>query len=267
MHYRIINDLPVYQFNHFKDYHPHLCHFITTRKGGCSKRPYHSLNLGWKTADLPSDVRRNREIIVHRINTSRSFILFPEQVHGNTVRIVSTYPSYKEKTEDFEATDGIVTNLSDLAIGVLMADCVPVLMFDPKNQVIAAIHVGWRGAVNQIIPEAVTAMKHVYGTDPVHVLAGIGPSIGPDAFEIGNDVKQKWEHHLPDLHHVFHLKNGKLYLNLWKAVYEQCIKEGLIKEHIECGHICTYYNEHLFFSHRRTGGVTGRMAAVMMIRP
>lgn len=249
-----INKLPVYQFNHFSTLN-NITHFITTRKGGVSKGNCSFLNLGYNTNDSHQNVQKNREILTKTFEVV-SFN-FPQQTHKNHVQIV-TKENY---TTFFEDTDALITNEPNLGIAVIFADCVPVLVYDPEKKVVAVIHAGWRGTVAKIVEKTIEKMVTVFECNPKNILAGIGPSISAEAYEVGKEV-------IDEVEKAFGTKkgliineqsNGKGHLNLWYANKQCLLNAGVLEKNIEIAEICTQKNADTFFS-VRSQTETGRFS-------
>ena len=150
---------------------------------------------------------------------------------------------------------------------VLAADCVPVLMYDPRMRVIAAVHAGWRGTVGRIAAKTVERMREKFGCDPRDMLVGIGPSIGPCCFEVGEEVVEAALEGLGDLKGLVETGKhpGKYQLNLWEANCRQLRQVGVEDARIEVAGICTVCHHDQFFSYRGDRGNTGRFGAGIML--
>jgi len=266
MIYVVNNKLPVFQFANL-DLFPELFHFSTTRVGGCSTNKYSSLNLGFNSGDVQEKVIENRIRLSGALEINPDRLFFPKQTHTATVKTITKDFLYwgKEAQKHFlNETDAVITNLQGVCVAVKTADCVPVLLFDPKRKVVAAVHAGWRGTVQNIVFVAIQKMIREFGTDPSDVIAGIGPSISPEVYEVGKEV---WTQFDPE----FYLptdsdKPDKRLLDLWSANFQQLIKAGVPAEQIEVARTCTFSDLDRFFSARRDGIKTGRMATGIMIK-
>ena len=150
---------------------------------------------------------------------------------------------------------------------VLAADCVPVLMYDPRVRVIAAVHAGWRGTVGRITAKTVERMREEFGCEPRDVIVGIGPSIGPCCFEVGEEVVEAAREGLGDLTGLIEpgKQAGKYLLNLWEANRRQLRQVGVEDIRIEVAGICTVCHHDRFFSYRGDRGNTGRFGAGIML--
>ena len=153
-------------------------HFVSGRGGGVSEGPWTTLNLGLKAGDNPQHVIENRRRIAHALDLQSSQLIFPAQTHSCCVQIVDQDTSVDSLTE----TDALITSTLGLCVCVLSADCVPILLYDPVQRVVGAVHAGWRGTVGQLLTRTVETMRTTFGTQPAHLLAGIGPSISPAVY-------------------------------------------------------------------------------------
>ena len=155
-------------------------HAFFTRRGGVSKGPFESLNCGFGSADLGENVTRNRAIAVSRLGLAADRLVTSRQIHSAVVVIVEQ-PWHRE---DAPSADAMVARVPGVALGVLAADCAPVLLHDPLARVIGAAHAGWRGALGGVI-EATVARMAAIGAEPCRIHAGIGPCIGAASYEVG----------------------------------------------------------------------------------
>lgn len=263
MYKKEFGDLPLWQFDIFAS-EAGIKHFVSGRKGGISTGEKGELNLSYAVGDLPDNVLQNRQRIVEAMDIELSNLVFPKHIHGNQVVNV------KDKNyQNFQKTDALITNVPGLLLATTAADCVPLLVYDPKNKAIGAVHAGWRGTVAQIITCTVESMAKDFGTDPVDLKVGIGPSICPQVYEVGEEV-------ILEVYNVFQgeAKNlliasenkGKAKFNLWEANKFQLMKLGTREENIEIAGICTYTNKDQFFSARASKN-SGRFAAGILLLP
>ena len=192
--------------------------------------------------------------------------LWPRQTHGKKVGIVTE----QTLNEPFEETDALITSLPGVFIGVKTADCVPVLLYDSYTQTIAAVHSGWRGTVQNIVAETLRTMQHEYGTQASNVWAAIGPCISMEHYEVGPEVRTEFENQFQSkqISEVIKPKsNGKILLNLKKAIEFQLRDWGLPASQIDCMEACTFIADDRFYSARRDGTATGRMINGLMLLP
>ena len=166
-----------------------------------------------------------------------------------------------------KSTDAMVTDVPRLCLMVLMADCVPILFFDPRKRVVGAVHAGWRGTVKLATQKTAETLKAKFDCNPTNLLVGIGPSIGPCHYEVGPEVISQVEDTFGSTDGYINdeTPDGKGYFNLWEANKRQIIEAGIPPQNIEVAQICTYCNAHLFFSERHQGGRTGRFGAGIML--
>lgn len=255
---------PLRFFSHLYQYNDTILHFVSSRGGGVSKGIYHSLNLSYTAGDDPEKVTENRKRLAEELNITPAHLVFPGQSHSANVRIIRRVEEVKERITE---TDALITRVPQVCVSVLVADCVPLLLYDPDKHVVAAAHAGWRGTVQSIAVRVVEAMNKHFGSDPASILAGIGPSIGPDSYEVGEDVirQVKQNIHLSGDKVLLHPSGDKAYLDLWAANRMQLEAAGVTSRHIEEARIDTYDAHELFFSARRLGNPCGRFAAGIMI--
>src|SRR5512136_3092079 len=150
---------------------------FTTRHEGVSRPPYNSFNLGTATQDAPHNVQGNRSILARAFGARTERLVTVTQVHGTDILVIdSPNPDYTHflKLE----CDGVITNQPGVMIGVCVADCVPILLLDPKRKVVAALHAGWKGTAGEIGRKGVEALVGMFGSKPGDILAAVGPAIG-----------------------------------------------------------------------------------------
>jgi YfiH family protein len=233
-------------------------HGFSTRIGGVSPVPFDSLNLGNPSGvdlqDERSRIEQNYQRLLAAVGCDRWRRYFVHQVHGSEVAVVGT-----GSFSTAQKADAIVTSLPGVAVSVRVADCCPVLLASGDGRAVAAVHAGWRGAVESVIPAAIAAM----GVDPWQVTAAIGPCIGFDAFEIGPEVLAEFDRTFGSDSPVRRRADGKGHADVAAACRLQLIRAGVRDDRIDTTDRCTFRDAGEFFSHRRDRGVTGRMAAVI----
>lgn len=227
---------------------------VSTRHGGVSGPPYDTLNVGRHVGDDPSCVEENRRRFCAALDVDPAWLTTAGQVHGSTVRVVDA-----PRHEPF--CDGLVTDTPGLLLAIATADCAAVLLADPVNQVAGACHAGWRGTVARIVPDTVTTMERL-GAAPGRIHAHVGPCISRDAFEVGPEVAAHFEDAV-----VYECDQWpRPHVDL-KAVLRRQLKEaGLAAQAIEISERCTVSETDTFFSHRASGGTTGRMFGAIVLR-
>jgi YfiH family protein len=256
-------DLRLLQFSIFKEY-SNILHFITTRRGGVSTGNYASLNLGQYCGDDPSAVRQNRERLCAALGILPEDLYVPHQVHGDKVGL---YEPSANLTGEGEM-DALITGETGACIAVSTADCVSVLLYAPDRKMVAAIHAGWRGTVRHIVAKTLRRMVEEWACNPCRMLAGIGPSIGKELFEVGEEVYEAFATAGMDMRAISKRNKitGKALIDLKEANRRQLLDAGLREPHIEVADICTSTRQDDFFSARRSGINTGRMLTGIMIK-
>ncbi len=219
-------------------------HGFFNRTGGRSKKIYKSLNCGPGSKDNPSAVKKNLKIAIKKISKTAKNIFLLNQIHSNKF----IYINQKSKFKSRPKADAVVTNQKNIPIGVLTADCVPLLIFDKKKNLIAAIHAGWKGAFKGIISKVINFMIKK-GSDPKNITAAIGPAISVRNYEVKKDFKRKFIKKNKKNNKFFKIKYKKLYFNLPNYV-KSCLLKNKIKN-IENINIDTFDIKNNFFSARR----------------
>lgn len=236
-----------------------VVHGHLTRVGGVSPAPYASMNFDGRDTDPAENVERNRALFHEAFGVPQGRLVTVSQVHGKEVLAIEGRPPDKP----VEA-DAIVTAEPDVAIGMMTADCQPVLLYDPANNAIGAVHAGWKGAALGIVVETVMKMNEVYGTDPAGLIASVGPCIGPCCYKVGWNVLDEYmaRHREADCFK----ENEGLRMDISLANTLQLIGVGVRKENISDDAACTACNPELFFSYRKDGGRTGRQLSFIMMK-
>jgi hypothetical protein len=245
-----------------------IMHFISTRDGGVSKHPFDTLNLSFNVSDDPKHVASNRKFLSSALGFKVESLTTAKQVHGNKVAAVTKDMRGKGSNDhgsSLDEIDAMVTNVPGILLMIQVADCVPLLFYDPKKKVIAATHAGWRGTVLEIARNTVNSMVKRFKSDPAYIYVGIGPSIGPCCYEVGHEVIRGVSNNLRNPKDLIKTGNGKSYLDLWEANKSQLIESGIPASNIEVSQICTHCNSDTFFSSRAGKGVTGRFGAGIML--
>lgn len=261
--------ITVYRFSNLLNFDK-IDHFISNRKGGFSKSPYESLNIGFNTADDEEIVLQNRTLLGESIDIPMFRFTIADQTHSGNVTIVTEDMKGRgshERADSIPDSDGLVTNVPGICLMTMMADCVPVLFYDPVKRVIGISHAGWRGIIRKVAKNTVARMIKEFGSKPADIIVGIGPSIGPCCYEIGEDVEIAVKEAFDKTNQLL-LKKGKKdkkHLDLWKANIDQLTCVGILKENIENSGICTSCSEDIYFSSRMGIGITGRFAAGIML--
>jgi YfiH family protein len=270
---------------------PWLVHGFTTRPGGFTAiYGSHTLNLGFTKDDLRANVERNRNAVLVAAGAASKGKPWPlitlRQVHSDMIHVVRS-----RKPERFVG-DGLVTDIRGVALGILTADCFPVLLVDTKKKAVGAFHAGWRGTVKRIVEKGVGIMRLEFGSRPEDIHAAIGPGIQNCSFEVGEEVEEQFHSQFEYAAALFHRVQEsdpvrerypmlfmnqrapghgdpciKLHLDLREANRRQLLAAGVPAANITALKECTVCQPRKFFSHRAERGKTGRMLALVGIKP
>lgn len=248
-------------------------HGISTRHGGVSGPPYESLNLGFSTPDDEARVAENRARFARSLGITPEALTTAHLTHGSEVAVFlagspdswsrswhPVRPGSDRFAWVFEA-DAVVSNVSGLTFLLTAADCTPILFLDRARAVVGAAHAGWRGTARGIAGNVIRQMTRSFGTDPADVVVGIGPSMGPCCYTVGDEVVNAFETF--GTHPVTVADGDALRLNLWSSNRAQLLAAGVPSSSIETMGLCTGCHVSDFFSHRAEAGRTGRMAGAI----
>jgi hypothetical protein len=240
---------------------------VTTRHGGVSAGDYATLNLSFGVGDRPQDVLDNRCRAAAALGAGLADFVFGSQVHGAVARVVTRADRGRGAAvadAGVGEADALVTRDPGTVLGVLVADCVPIVLYDPAAHVLACVHAGWRGTVARVTGAALGAMAAL-GTRPGDVIAGIGPAIGPDRYQVGEEVAQAMRECFgaragmvirPD-------GTGRWLCDLWSANRLLLREAGVAGRNI---HVATVPTGADFFSNR-TARPCGRFGVLARLRP
>lgn len=244
-----------YQPSWAEQFAPQLTIAESTRLGGVGRAPYFSLNLGLYTNDDPVIVERNRKLFCKALGWDSTNLAGAHQVHGKQVLRV-------HRAGQWNGYDALITNKPNVLLSVTIADCTPVLIFDPKQNAVGAAHAGWRGTTADIGGNLLRHMRDAYGTKAEDCWAFVGTCIGSDDFEVDSDVAD----HFSAEFSIWDEQRGKYLVDLKKANVAALTKMGMLADKIEIAPFSTVTHNDRYFSHRAEGGITGRMLAVIGLR-
>ncbi len=261
-------ELALIQFNNLLQYEDILAHAFTTRLGGVSSGECSSLNLSFNRNDSEKNVKSNYRIVADALELDYSKIVLSNQVHDNKIFVVGEKDAGKglTKESDILGYDGLITNCIGVPLVTFFADCVPVLMLDPENKAIAAVHSGWRSTVRNISYEAVKLMQSEYGTKPEALVVAIGPSLCQQCFEVSKDVYEEFANAFSFIEMFSEKIGDKYYISLQKVIRKILMDANVKEENILISDICTKCNNDVFFSYRGDYQKTGSLAAFMMLK-
>jgi hypothetical protein len=238
-------------------------HAFSTRLGGVSPAPFDSLNLGIsrdsQLKDARENILENYRRLAAAIGCDTRERCWVSQVHGADVREARPGSGF----ESGACADAIVCDDPRRVISVKYADCVPILLAAPNGRAVAAVHAGWRGVVAGVLPSTISRLSAVASCSPADLVAAVGPCIGFDAFEVGPEVLAAFEALFGPDAPLRRLDSGKGRVNLRESVRLQLVSAGLRADRIDQTDLCTVANPAEFYSHRRDGVSTGRMAALI----
>lgn len=234
-------------------------HAVFTRQGGVSPAPWAELNVGGTVGDEPERVRENRRLCFQTLRRLPQTMYDSWLVHRSDVIFVEAPRPLDVRPLQ---ADTILTDQPNVTLFMRFADCVPILLHDPQRGVVGLVHAGWLGTVRAAVRTAVEAMASHYGSHPADVLAAIGPSIGPDHYEVGPDVAmQVTQAFGADGIGLLENQNGSVHFDLWAANHLLLERAGV--RNIDVSRLCTACNVGDWYSHRAEKGRTGRFGALI----
>lgn len=243
-----------------------LAHAFCTRIGGTSRDEYKSLNMSFREGDEEFRVLANWDKLSVAFEIPLENFLVVNQVHGDDIFMIHPHGEFYDSCDPLNY-DAMVTSRANLAICIKTADCVPVFIVDRVNQIIAAIHAGWRGTASGITAKVARRMMERFGSQPADLLAAIGPSIGPCCYEVDAQTARAFQY-VRNARDFFSKakRKDRLMLDLAEANYLQLLDAGVPQANIETSGWCTKCHPDIFFSHRGSGGITGRQINFLMIK-
>jgi YfiH family protein len=263
---------------------PWLLHGFSTKPGGISELNNEKvLNLSFTDWDSRENVLENRRRFQSALGATDLPLIALKQIHSDVIHLFPAAPSEPCKG------DASIANRPGLLLAVQTADCVPILLVDPKKRAIAAIHAGWRGTLTRIAVKAIGQLQMHFATNPADLLAAIGPAIGPCCYEVGTEVATQFHSQFPEAPDWFdEFRTGdepnpiqwlnmmppghqpppkNVRLDLKKANRAQLLAAGLHPQNISVSDLCTACRPDLLFSYRKQGPQSGRLLSVIGIRP
>ena len=244
-----------------------LKHAISTRVGGVSRGPQKSLNISFKVQDDPVNVEENRSLLSKAIGMNLNRAAHVHQIHSD--KILQLAAGQEPKEGSLGEGDGLITNVTGIPIMILVADCLPVLFYDPVHKAIGLAHAGWRGTVSHVAAKTLLAMGEAYMTRPEETKVALGPCIGSCCYEVGADVRKEFTGVFPWGEEVMRVSSkGHWTLDLAAANARQLREVGVREENLIQSNLCTVKNIDLFYSHRAEASAekpTGRFGAFLML--
>jgi polyphenol oxidase len=252
------NGLRFYSFDIFS---PAVKQAVFTRRGGVSPSPWASLNLGGSVGDAAEHVTENRLHVFNSMGCDPVSIHDVWLIHSTNIVYADAPRSLEEPAAK---ADILFTNRPGVTLLMRFGDCVPILFHDPVEKVIGIAHAGWVGTLNGVVKAAVEGMRSQYGCKPENIVAGIGPSIGVDHYEVGADVISQFQQSHGASDRILQTRNGSTYLDLWAANEIQLHNAGIMQ--VQVSGICTACHVDDWFSHRAEKGKTGRFGALIALQ-
>lgn len=252
-----------FQFNRFRKYP--LIHGMSGRN---ILAPAEG-DIAYSAVSDPADTGQNRRTFFDDLNLDLATLTLGKQVHGS--RVVPVLESDKGRGQPpafdgFPDTDGLVTGDPGVTLGVIVGDCAPIILYDRRKHVVAVVHAGWRGTVALIVHQALDIMKRGYGCRPSSIEAGIGPSIGPSAYEVGPEIISAWmDSGIKYARQAVIERDGKQYFDIWTANRLALVAAGVPRWNIEDSAICTRTNHDQYFSRRAHVAGVSRKGSQMMV--
>jgi len=273
-----------------------LVHGFSTRHGGVSRSfGGNTLNLGFTKHDSRAAVERNRELFLQELGVASGRKSWPlislRQIHSDLIHRVDRM-RVDRMPEQLLAGDGLITDTPGLVLAVQTADCLPIILVDRKRRAVGVFHAGWRGTVKRIVEKGVGEMRKHFKSDPRNLVAAIGPGVRGCCYEVGEEVRTKFEAQFAYASSLFReVKESdpvrekypllfltarapghselqvKLFLDLVEANRRQLLDAGLLAKNIDTAAPCTACHTELLFSFRAEKGVTGRLMGAAGIRP
>lgn len=249
--------IPFYYFNTFKSI-PNCIHAITTK---AENEPY-TFSVALHTGEDSSAIIKNRKKSIEQLHWNKKLaFIVANQTHSDHIYIVSdtTSRGWEDIATVVADCDALITDRKDMILTILTADCVPILLVDETQNVIAAVHAGWRGSTKDILLKTVKKMCEVFDCDAKNIIAGIGPSIGVCCYEVDGVVAKNFN----ERESIATAKDNKYMLDLPMVNKNQLLQAGVLEGHIEMSGICTACEVDRFFSYRKEKGCSGRFMSMI----
>ena len=213
-------------------------HGFFNKKNGFSSGVYKSLNCGRGTKDSKKNIKKNLDYVKKKILSKKNIVIL-YQIHSSKFQVIKKMPNRKI------IGDALITNIKNLPIGILTADCAPILLLDEKKKIISAVHSGWKGAFKNIITKVLKKFLKL-GSQKKDIIAVIGPTIGQKNYEVGKEFKDKFIKKNKKNRIFFKLKQNRIYFDLIKFIHNQLISFGIVK--IDVINKDTFEKKNNFFS-------------------
>lgn len=252
-------------------------HLMSTRLGGVSEGDLWSMNVSYSRGDRKENVDENYRRIAEALGCGMEDFVFSDQTHTTNIRHVTGVDRGKGilRPRDYTDVDGMITDEPGIVLSTFYADCVPLLFVDPVKKAVGLSHSGWKGTAGCMGRKTVEAMQEAFGSRPEDILAGIGPSICRDCYEVSKDVAEVFQALFAEdimrktgvgIREILEEKgNEKYQLDLWKANEAICLSAGISPEHISVTDVCTCCDPTYLFSHRASNGRRGNLGMFVVL--
>ena len=239
---------------------------FTMRNGGSSRPPFNSLNLGFGSGDQLSQVEANRAAVARAFDLEPHLLLTVNQVHGSEILVIdqpNPDVSHFQRVE----SDAIITNQRNILIGILVADCFPIILYDRKKHVAGVIHLGWRGMAAGLLGRTVQAMREIFACQPADLCAAVGPGIAAHSYEVDRPVRDAFRQGSGQWQRIAtEVSLGHWQLDLQKSCLLQLDAAGIERSAVDIVEECTCCHKETLFSYRRDQGRTGRQMGFTLLR-
>ena len=246
---------------------PEVTAFSTLRHGGFSSGTYSSFNANSYCGDNPENVIRNRKLLCDRLHIPQDRLIIPHQIHQTKVVKVDVSflnSSSEAQQQALDGVDALITDEQGCCICVSTADCIPVILYDPKHKASATVHAGWRGTLLKICVKALEKMHENYNTEYCDCHAVIGPGISLKNFEVGDEVYESFSSKGFSMSQISN-RYEKWHIDLFECNRLQLLSFGVPESQIYVSGICTFDHYNDFFSTRRLGINSGRILTGILI--
>ncbi len=254
-------------FNNLSNY-SEIKHFVSSRNKKIGDKTFNNFNISLESNIPAEEVIKNRNLLSDSVKIPLNNFVMQNQVHGDNILVITE--KYRGKgtlnhSDAIQNSDGMITNKKNICLFLFAADCMPILFYDYKKNVIGAAHSGWKGTVLKIAQKTVLKMESEFNSDLKDIIVGIGPSISVRNYEIGENVVKEVEKAFGTKKRYlkFNKNTQKYHFDLWFAAKDQLLEVGIPKNNIEISGYCTFNNNDLFFSARKNN--TGRFGAGIML--
>ena len=231
---------------------PELIFGFSTKIGADRKAPFY-FNLSHSVGDDKDMVNENRSLFFSSLNLQPENVALQRQVHGDTIRVVSSGGEFGE-------SDAMITDRKNIGLGISSADCAAIFIYDFKQKIIVAVHSGWRGTNKKILLKTLIKLKEDFNSSPENLASYIGPSVSQRNYEVGSEVAACFENKylVP--------REEKFLLDVARVNYDMLQDFGLSESNIEMSSLCSFENENLLHSFRRDGLKSGRALGVIAMK-